>query len=704
MPFGLRWPFGRKRSAPSSTLPVQREADSSDAIALDDASLFDDAAPAPDLGLELMNRVSDLSTPPMLGDRGGLDMALLVSGADEFIQQLSLVAGQPETSMPQPGALEFTESLSSLSSFASLEAMLNENANVVFADELPAPDEFTDILPPLGSLPNQLPGLMGVAPELTNFDRPTARPIGSSEPSIDFTTIASPLKAIQNAPAPAISEPSTSTAQSPIERGGLLDRPLMSQVVEPWPLNDLTPNLSHLTESPRVSFETMAQVAPPIAPALNDFTENLPLANLSQDLVALPASETPAASELSADINGPASERLSISRYADDLPLPNLLEGSSEVAGPFEASGTSVPAAPIDAVEETPLRQSLPNIDFSDFIQPPILSIPSIGEFTQTLVQPELSQDFIGRPESPARSIREPVSDAGESSREPSRESLSISRFAEDLPLPDLTEGQREASQPQARSQTRRAPLHLGLIDTRMPTGMSPAISLSDNLPSLGQLTPTPSGPVSVQRMTAAEEMMPTLSSLAGSIEAESRPTLSGLAESLSSTGEAAQSPIGSAVTPIQRSLFGGLADNLSLGGLTQNLPSLGGLAQNLPSLGGLAGNLPALGGLAGNLPTLGGLAENVPSLGGIAQTLGSGLTSPEMPLPPSIGDAIGGLSGAAQNASGAAQEAMGQITSMAPSMPEMPQLPSIDKLTDQVWRQIQQKLKVERERTRGLA
>jgi hypothetical protein len=315
--------------------------------------------------------------------------------------------------------------------------------------------------------------------------------------------------------------------------------------------------------------------------------------------------------------------------------------------------------------------------------------------------------------------ISEPVSDKSEPSRKP----LSISRFAEDLPLPDLTEGLREGRQPQASPQPRRAPLHLGLIDTRLPTGTSPAISLSDHLPSLGQLAHTPSGPVSVQRMTTAEELTlpalsgvvehdlptssesmlrfdetaPMLPSLAGSIEVESMPTLSGLAESLSSTGETAQGPIGSAMTPIQRSLFGGLSDNLSLGGLTRNLPSLGGLTQNMPSLGGLAGNLPSLG----------GLAQNIPSLGGIAQTLGSGLTSPEMPLPPSIGDALGGLGGAAQSASGAAQEAMGQITSMAPSMPEMPampQLPSIDKLTDQVWRQIQQKLKIERERTRGLA
>ena len=81
-----------------------------------------------------------------------------------------------------------------------------------------------------------------------------------------------------------------------------------------------------------------------------------------------------------------------------------------------------------------------------------------------------------------------------------------------------------------------------------------------------------------------------------------------------------------------------------------------------------------------------------MPSLGGLA--------SSQMPLPPSINEAIGGLSGMGQ-------EAVGQIASMAPSMPEMPampQLPSIEKLTDQVWREIQKKLKIERERTRGLA
>ena len=43
----------------------------------------------------------------------------------------------------------------------------------------------------------------------------------------------------------------------------------------------------------------------------------------------------------------------------------------------------------------------------------------------------------------------------------------------------------------------------------------------------------------------------------------------------------------------------------------------------------------------------------------------------------------------------------------MAQSMPELPAtppLPSLEKITEHIWKQVQQRLKVERERSRGLA
>ena len=62
------------------------------------------------------------------------------------------------TASDLPDTNEFVASLASLSSFTNLES------TPVLMGELIPPSGLTDELPPLGSLPNQLPGLMGVAP------------------------------------------------------------------------------------------------------------------------------------------------------------------------------------------------------------------------------------------------------------------------------------------------------------------------------------------------------------------------------------------------------------------------------------------------------------------------------------------------------------------------------------------------------------
>jgi hypothetical protein len=55
-----------------------------------------------------------------------------------------------------------------------------------------------------------------------------------------------------------------------------------------------------------------------------------------------------------------------------------------------------------------------------------------------------------------------------------------------------------------------------------------------------------------------------------------------------------------------------------------------------------------------------------------------------------------------------AGQQALGTITGVGPSgsdaAPAAPALPSLDKLTEHVWKEVQRKLKIERERSRGLA
>lgn len=188
---------------------------------------------------------------------------------------------------------------------------------------------------------------------------------------------------------------------------------------------------------------------------------------------------------------------------------------------------------------------------------------------------------------------------------------------------------------------------------------------------------------------------------------------------------------------------LGGLGGLGGLRGLSENLPSLGSLGERLSGATGslarqLSGALPSLGelpgglgGLAENLPSgLSGLAElpeGLPSLGSAAQSLAGQL--PGLPQPPGLGaipdmgdlpnlgglqppemPLTGALAGLSQSLGGmvqGGQEALGSITSLAPSAPEMPAappLPSLEKLTEHVWKQVQHRLKVERERSRGLA
>ncbi len=158
MPFGLKWPFGRKKAAnqaQSSTtsnepLSVQRTPAADVLVSDNEPRTFE-------LGAEVLNRASEFGTLPMLGQDAGLNIAQNIGEAGRFIQHLPN-SGNLITASNLPDTNEFVASLASLSSFTDLES------TPVLMGELIAPSGLTDELPPLGGLPNQLPGLMGVAP------------------------------------------------------------------------------------------------------------------------------------------------------------------------------------------------------------------------------------------------------------------------------------------------------------------------------------------------------------------------------------------------------------------------------------------------------------------------------------------------------------------------------------------------------------
>ncbi|MBI5566131.1 MAG: hypothetical protein HY870_14640 [Chloroflexi bacterium] len=702
MPFGLKWPFGRKKAANQAQPPAA----SSEPVSVQRAPAGDAPSLAHEprtfeLGAEVMSRAAEFGTLPTLGQDAGLNIAQNVSEVGRFMQHLPN-SNNLITAAELPDTSDFVASLASLSSFTNLES------TPVLMGELIAPSGLTDELPPLGSLPNQLPGLMGVAPitpdasVINVMPTPMPPPMQAVEPIAEVTAreVVAPLLTVT-------ALPETTAAlinDRPFETLAPLavEQPLLA------PIEQLVPDVPALvpasfvsptptTDSGREVIETSVRIEPstasdfsaPTVPtlALNTFTESLPLINLPGETGKVEApSIVPSITREAAPVfdlpiktgdfdlpltlpeltptTGPSvrdgaapsesatpSAPLSISRYAEDLPLP----------------------APIAPGEESPTALNVPSVEL-----PVVAPLPASVQREDSLAGPfearsvgEVAQDLVVRPlpidQSPVDQL--PGSQlAADTSPATSESALSISRFAEDLPLIDLYFGWAEF-EPQPIEPSFAEATSMPTEALPLPATTTPAMAL----PSIGEradraATRSDRAPISISRFSS-------------DLPLNRSTTLN-------------------QVTQIQR---------FSLGSLTQNLPSLGGVTDNLPSLGGLAQNIPSLGGMAENLPSLGGLTDNLPSLGGPAESIGGqlpqmpslgGLASSQMPLPPSISDAIGGLGGAGQ-------EALGQITSMAPSMPEMPampQMPSIEKLTDQVWREIQKKLKIERERTRGLA
>ncbi len=704
MPFGLRWPFGRKKAANQAHSPaasnepvsVQRTPATEAPSAVSEPRTFE-------LGAEVLGRASGLGALPTLGADAGLNIAQNVGEAGRFMQRLpnseNLI-----TASDLPDTSDFVASLASLSSFTNLES------TPVLMGELIPPSGLTDELPPPGSLPNQLAGLMGVAPVTPDANAgaidvmpaPTSPPLQAVEP-IEAAT-----------PRESVSPLATVTALSETTAALIGERPFetivpfnpeqplvapiapsVSEVPAPIPASFVVP--APMSESGRDIVETSGPVessamfgAPRVpALALNNFAEALPLINLpgeASDVESPALSITPEAA--------PAFD-LPIKTGDFDLPLtlPELAQATgpsvSESAAPSESAASSTPLsisryaedlplpAPIAPREEAPSALNVPSVELPMVAPLPPLNVPeempapfeplSLSEVARDLAtQPLLSDEpLVDQLPIDQLPVAQSATDQPSSNGEPA---LSISRYAEDMPLIDLDFGWSEFEPP---------PIEPSFTDaTSMPTEVLPPLATTTPamaLPSIGERAD--------RAATRSERAPMSISRFSNDLPLNRSTTLN-------------------QVTQIQR---------FSLGSLTQNLPSLGGVTDNLPSLGGLAQNIPSLGGMAENLPSLGGLTDNLPSLGGLAESIGGqlpqmpslgGLASSQMPLPPSISDAIGGLSSAGQ-------EALGQITSMAPSMPEMPampQMPSIEKLTDQVWREIQKKLKVERERTRGLA
>ena len=206
MPFKFRWPFrwpGRKAAAeppaPPLSAPEAGAPPAAAPLAAAARPLPEASAPAqpvarapeperpfvytpepgegPDLGTELLGRLPQLSTPPTLGQLGGLPaMAQALPTVDRFIQHLPAAPVQRLLEGAWSEISQFTTTLPSLSTLGASPVETSRPAFPEQLDTSAANAGLTDVLPPLGSLPGQVSAISGQAPVLAPQPQSPAPP------------------------------------------------------------------------------------------------------------------------------------------------------------------------------------------------------------------------------------------------------------------------------------------------------------------------------------------------------------------------------------------------------------------------------------------------------------------------------------------------------------------------------------------------
>ncbi len=372
MPFGLKWPFGRKNkanqaSATSEPVNVQRASAADASSSVNEPRSFE-------LGAEVLSRASGFGALPTLGADAGLSIAQNVGEAGRFMQQLPN-SNNLITASDLPDTSDFVASLASLSSFTNLES------TPVLMGELIPPSGLTDELPPLGSLPNQLPGLMGVAPITPDA--------GAALPPLPMMLPLQAVEPIAEATAREVVTPLPMTTALPEMTAALInERPFETST----PLNIERPFVAPIT--PSAPDEPLVVPANFVAPAT--FVTPAPvIENRVVETSEFISPLTPS------DFSAPTVPALALNTFTESLPLINLPGEVNDVEAPSITSRVVYEAAPT-------------------------LDLPiKTGDFEPTLTLPEL-----------AATSGPSISDAA-SSVAPASAPVSISRYAEDLPLPD---------------------------------------------------------------------------------------------------------------------------------------------------------------------------------------------------------------------------------------------------------------------------
>ena len=722
MPFKWKWPFrwpwskaetrSAEDAAPTAPAPaaepVQR-APAGVAVPPEPGAatlLAANDAPDHDLGTALLARLSAHSVPPTLDERGGLaSMARALPEVDRFLQRLP-ASPAPTSGLIGP-ASDITSFAASLPGLGNLAAGTSDGAPG-FPEQLEVRPVQTEILPPLGGLPDQVPGLSGAAPVLetpSHAAASVAAAAGLPAAAVQRQVVMPMDVAAHARTAPeltALALP-VAPAKDTLSQAGaapmtLFDSAPMGQVLAPEAV--LTGNVLPPAEAPAAAVQREAE---PLAPAPSGLTE-----------FVRPAEATTTVERVTV-----IEREIIESQRGQGRPLPNETRTHFEQAYGQPLGDVRIHTGPTAQRLSESLNAAAFATGSDVFFAPGVFQpdqpagLRVVGHELAHVIQqrygPPSDVDALQPPSHPAerqaealaaRAVDKPMvaPTAGETPAPPIQRAAAGSEDPRLLQWPAWLQGEREEPEVLGRAERFEAPP----LSTAALLGAeaAPVQRFSaEEIAGLRQGLSSETAVVQPLGTSAARPALENTPARVGGLTA-ALPNPGGMLANLNSA--ARNLPAQSFYNTTQIILGGGessvpvLSRAVDLNALTDNLPGLPQMP-DAPTLDSLAGQLSPP-----ELPDVSSLAQGLPDRLPSLPTL-DGLRLPEMPLAPSMGD----LTQLAANAAATGQEAVGSVLGMAQSAVESaaaPALPNMEKLTEQIWKSIQQKLRVERERSRGLA
>jgi hypothetical protein len=675
MPLRWPWPF-RKRQPEVEASPTpaaeaeDRRADANLQPPMD-ASVFPaEEIPMPvgqndapwdfSLAMDVLKRLGPRAEPPLLGNLAGLPRMAAIQNLDP----LSMLQG-PERELGLASLEWFgplSESEQFLSDLPNLDTLLDLGEGR--SEELPALEGLTDVLPPLDQ---HLGFRLGRRASGVSWSPSAGEKSERTEPPPT-------LKAASPTRTPAAGSPSAPVAVQRTAQG----RPGAAH--EPAAGKPAAPSISS-TPSPGITRgEPAQQRSEPDKPARKPASG---MAMRREGLEAGPASELPASVRSTVEPNVPGQE------YSPG-PLPTYPEHKATPPAEQERAGAPIPASDVPPA-------GLPGVSSREA---GFESLPSFGEqWVSVPVDEGEITPFPPAPEPPTFIQRMPDMP------------LSVEPWIEPplIRLQDLgSEADVTHTPGHEPSPERRAEPDTQQVARTQPSSEHPAKSAVQRLAE----HPRPEGPGPAREVSAQHGVPPApRGAAAQTVERLTSPAF---------IPSRRETP--SRLTPPRRSML-----SIQLWNVQQMLQNQPAVEPEAPVAAGSGGGEAELA-LPGMEPgtaadTAAGLsgggflsAQGAPARGEPAvhvQRFGVGLPNlretaqralPEMPLPNLRQTAQQTLQEGAQSLG---EQALGQITSAAPAAVEAAQsqgMPNIQRLTDEIWREIQRRMRVERERTRGLS